>query len=66
MYGRMTPAAAAISMMAGTAATDPIEGKWRTESGATSGKALERSGSVLGGLICRKQSWSRMVSGSRR
>lgn len=114
MYSRTILTIAALLTTTGMAAADPIEGKWRTESGATaaiascggsfcitlrsgkhsgkrigtmqpagdsrytgkitdpetdktysgkasiSGKTLKMSGCVLGGLICRNQSWSRM------
>jgi uncharacterized protein (DUF2147 family) len=106
--------AAFVAMVGAAAAADPIEGKWRTQSGATaaiggcganycitlksgkhsgkrigtfsaagagsysgkitdpendktysgkaklSGNSLKMSGCVLGGLLCRNQTWSRL------
>jgi uncharacterized protein (DUF2147 family) len=106
--------AAATLFMAGTAAADPIEGNWRTQSGATaaisncggsfcitlksskhkgkqigkmsaqgeseyagsitdpetdktysgkgsiSGSTLKMKGCVLGGLICKSQTWTKL------
>lgn len=35
MIGKLSVAVAAITLFAGAALADPIEGKWKTESGAT-------------------------------
>ena len=114
MFRRTSLIAAATLLMAGVAAADPIEGNWKTQSGATaaigdcgggfcitlksgkhkgkgigkmsaqggneysgsitdpetdktySGKAslngssLKMKGCVLGGLICKSQTWSKL------
>lgn len=114
MLGKLSLFAAATLLMAGVAAADPIEGAWRTQSGATaaisncgggfcitlksskhkgkqigrmapqgeneyageitdpetdktytgkgslSGTTLKMKGCVLGGLICKSQTWTRL------
>ncbi|WP_367715308.1 DUF2147 domain-containing protein [Nitratireductor sp. GISD-1A_MAKvit] len=114
MIGRLVLSSAVLLVAGGMALADPIEGKWRTESGATaqivacggsycitlksgkhagkkigtfqaaggskytgkitdpandktysgkgtlSGNSLKMGGCVLGGLICRNQTWSRL------
>ena len=113
MFRKVNLALAAVLIMAGAAWADPIEGNWKTASGATaaisgsgsfsitlktgkhagktigsfkstgegkyagtitdpendktyngkasiSGKSLKMSGCVLGGLICKSQTWTKM------
>lgn len=113
MFRKLSLAVAATLIMAGAAWADPIEGNWKTASGATavisgsgsfsitlktgkhagktigsfkstgegkyagtitdpendktyngkasiSGKSLKMSGCVLGGLICKSQTWTKM------
>jgi len=113
MLRNMILALAATFIMAGTALADPIEGKWKTQSGETasiagsgsfsitlktgkyagktigsleaagdskyagsitdpatdktysgkatiSGSTMKMSGCVLGGLICKNQTWTKM------
>ena len=114
MLGRLSLMAAATLFMAGAASADPIEGNWRTQSGATAaihncggafcitlkssqykgkqigrfaaqgpneytgsitdpetdrtyngrgslrGRTLQMKGCVLGGLICKSQTWTKL------
>ena len=114
MFRTLVPAAAVLLLMGGSAMADPIEGNWRTQSGATAhigscggsfciqlktgkfagksigkfkaagdsnytgsitdpesdktysgkgalaGSKLKMSGCVLGGLICRSQTWTKL------
>ncbi|WP_040676911.1 DUF2147 domain-containing protein [Nitratireductor pacificus] len=114
MLGKLFLSSAALLLAGGVAMADPIEGNWKTESGATaqivpcggsycitlktgqhagkkigtfqsaggsqykgkitdpandktysgkgtlSGNSLKMGGCVLGGLICRNQTWSRI------
>jgi uncharacterized protein (DUF2147 family) len=113
MFRKVSLALAATVMMAGAAWADPIEGNWKTQSGATaaiagggtfsitlksgkhsgknigsfkaagenkytgtitdpdndktysgkatlSGTSLKMSGCVLGGLICKSQTWHKL------
>lgn len=114
MIGKLSAAVAAMMLLAGAAYADPIEGNWKTASGATaviancggafcitlksgqhagkrigkmqtngankysgeitdpaddktysgkatlSGSSLNMKGCVLGGLICRGQTWTKL------